>query len=529
VPADLVVRVQAAQLTTRAKLVPRMAAAGSAVAIALGSSFISQSRTGLLYLSLSSVLIGYVVLVLTARNWLMDSKQEQSLDRYRFRFSLIQLLIGTSWGAVLANAMPLADPREVATLYALAIGLISTSVFSGPAVYSLAFWTPVTIGSFISLCVDAHRTSFTAVIGLLSYSALTLSSIFSLDAKLIEREVQKLEADRHRELVQLLMRDFEEEASDWLWETNADLVLRRVSQRFADVARRTQEKLLLPISDLLLSELDQEADPDKVAAVFKLLDQMSRNEAFRDVLVPFMLKSEVRWWSLSGKPHFNEVSQFQGYRGVGTDVTEAERAREKINFIASHDLLTKLWNRMRYDEVLQNVCGLSDDQESALLSLDLDHFKNVNDSFGHATGDALLAAVADRIRGSIRSQDFAFRLGGDEFAVILAHTDRNHATSIAERIIDRLNQPFIINQVMIKIGACVGLSLIPTDGRVPDQVHRKADLALYRAKAEGRGTYRMFTLQMDTRDELIRSTSVDLSTALELARLIHGLPAVEEG
>ena len=198
------------------------------------------------------------------------------------------------------------------------------------------------------------------------------------------------------------------------------------------------------------------------------------------------------------------------------DVTESLQAAEKIAYMARHDALTGLPNRALFAERIELALASAADGEGfALLCLDLDHFKEVNDTLGHPIGDELLCVVAERLRGAIRESDTVARLGGDEFAIIQAAVGRPEpARSLARRIIEALAAPFQIGGNPVSIGASIGISMAPTDGRSYDVLLKNADLALYRAKAEGRNALRFFERTMDERQQARRLIELDLREAL---------------
>jgi diguanylate cyclase (GGDEF)-like protein len=183
-----------------------------------------------------------------------------------------------------------------------------------------------------------------------------------------------------------------------------------------------------------------------------------------------------------------------GFVRTYTDVTERKAAEERVRYLAHHDGLTRLANRVVLREHLERELGrCRRDEIWAVLCVDLDQFKNVNDTLGHPTGDLLLRAVAERLRGCVREGEIVARLGGDEFAIVQAGTDQPaHASLLAERIIEVLGKPFDIDGHEVTIGASVGIAVSGADGGDADTLLKHADMALYRAKADGRGVYRFF-------------------------------------
>lgn len=192
------------------------------------------------------------------------------------------------------------------------------------------------------------------------------------------------------------------------------------------------------------------------------------------------------------------------------------RAEDQIRFLARHDALTKLPNRILLRERLrETLMHARVGEHLALLYLDLDRFKALNDTLGHPLGDVLLQAVAERLSQSTRGADTVARLGGDEFAVIQAPIDKPaEAADFAERLIAVLNEPFQVMGHRIVIGTSIGISVSPQDGVDFDQLMKSADLALFRAKQDGRGVYRLFQTEMDAQMQNRRILELDLRGAL---------------
>jgi diguanylate cyclase (GGDEF)-like protein len=199
------------------------------------------------------------------------------------------------------------------------------------------------------------------------------------------------------------------------------------------------------------------------------------------------------------------------------DITEQRHAEARIAHLAWHDALTGLPNRSRLrDELDRQLKRNARGDDLALLLLDLDHFKPVNDTLGHAAGDAVLQEVARRLRDGVRETDFVARLGGDEFAVLQCGPAQPAGSSaLARRLIDAVCQPYQVAGHTLHVGASIGVAIAPFDGDDPDTLQKHADLALYRAKAEGRGTLRYFEPAMDEDARRRRDGEADLRRALD--------------
>jgi diguanylate cyclase (GGDEF)-like protein len=206
-----------------------------------------------------------------------------------------------------------------------------------------------------------------------------------------------------------------------------------------------------------------------------------------------------------------------GWVATHEDITEQRRSEVKIEYMAHHDALTDLANRVLLNQRLEQALGqrIHREQMVAVHHLDLDQFKAVNDTFGHPAGDRLLKIVAERLRALVRDTDTIARMGGDEFVVVQAPiTDPAEATSLAQRIIASISEPFDIDGHPAVVGASVGIAVGPGDGLRPDKLLRNADLALYRAKGDGRGTFRFFEPAMDHQMQTRRIMERDLRKAL---------------
>jgi diguanylate cyclase (GGDEF)-like protein/PAS domain S-box-containing protein len=190
-----------------------------------------------------------------------------------------------------------------------------------------------------------------------------------------------------------------------------------------------------------------------------------------------------------------------GWVATHEDITERRQAEEKIHFMARHDALTRLPNRLEFQEELEKALGSANRGESlGVLCLDLDRFKQANDTLGHPVGDRLLQAVAVRLQDCLREGDVVSRFGGDEFSILQRNVEQpNGATALAARLIEMLDKPFDIDGNQVHIGVSIGISIAPADGADVERLLRNADLALYRAKAEGKGTFRFFEQAMDAR------------------------------
>jgi diguanylate cyclase (GGDEF)-like protein/PAS domain S-box-containing protein len=220
-----------------------------------------------------------------------------------------------------------------------------------------------------------------------------------------------------------------------------------------------------------------------------------------------------------------------GWVSTLEDITEWQKAQVKISHMARHDALTNLPNRRLFRERLEDALRrVARNEKVAVFCLDLDRFKEVNDTLGHPVGDELLKQVARRLSECVREGDTVARLGGDEFAVVQVGGDLRVAetSALANRLIEVISSPYTVHDHQSVIGATVGISVAPDDGDGPDQLLKNADMALYRAKGDGRGSYRFFEAGMDARAQARRLLELDLRTAMSTGEFeVHYQPLLD--
>lgn len=309
-----------------------------------------------------------------------------------------------------------------------------------------------------------------------------------------------------------LVREYEAQGTGWFWQTDrhgritylSDKVARELAPGNGNVMGQAFNQLF---------QIDSESPDTERTLAFHLTSRTS----FSDYSVRATAGDEERWWTVSGRPLFDAFGQFQGFVGFGSDLTEKRRSEAEITRLALFDDLTGLANRQRMRLSLDQTLAQSTKgyRSTALLLLDLDRFKAVNDTLGHQVGDLLLKQVAQRLQRSVGEAGLVGRLGGDEFKVVLPNeTSRDKLADLSKSIIESLSQPYFIGGSSISIGCSIGVAIAPDDGQDSETLIRNADLALYAAKADGRGVHRFFQQEMLNDARSRKQLEDDLRVAL---------------
>jgi diguanylate cyclase (GGDEF)-like protein len=351
--------------------------------------------------------------------------------------------------------------------------------------------------------------------------------VAGIPALLVARRARRAEqlALEKDELIGLLLKDYGGERGDWVWSCDAEGRLRGVSQKFALHAGR----LAGVLEGTLLADLLGEARIGKVSAPDAVTLAMRQRQPFYNLEARIVAGGTECNWRMAGKPVFHE-GRFAGYVGTAANITSEFRARQTMTYLAYNDGLTGLANRVQFQKRLAECIARLERYGTAftLLYLDLDKFKAVNDSLGHQAGDRLLIEVAKRLAAQLRKADLVARLGGDEFALILPDTaDPGNVANLAMRLIHQTCLPFAIDGKELSIGVSIGIAIAPDNGNDADQIVRNADVALYRAKAEGGDSYCFFEAAMDAEAHEQHALEIELGEALERGELMfHFQPMI---
>ena len=324
-----------------------------------------------------------------------------------------------------------------------------------------------------------------------------------------------------------LLDEIEATGIAWFWATDEKNRLIYLSPGAAECFGVDHEAL---IGQQLASLFTLDHDSDEEAAERPLPFLLGTRAKFANLTVRLAGEDEPRWWAISGKPIQSESGAFIGYRGGAKDVTADYERNRDTSRAAQFDALTGLANRARMAKRLGLILSTyrAAKRSCALLMVDLDRFKQVNDTLGHPAGDELLKQVAQRLERIVGERGEIGRLGGDEFQIILPDVDdRGELGELAHRIIQMISQPYSLDGSRAIIGASVGVAIAPYDGIESSDLVKAADLALYAAKGGGRGQYRFYSNDLKDSAQKRREIEEDLRDALARGELqMHYQPVV---
>nr|WP_082132979.1 EAL domain-containing protein [Pelagerythrobacter marensis] len=461
---------------------------------------------------------------------LRDADNRKIRSNELHRHALRAGMLGVVWSAaiILFTTYLAPDDRFVMIV---AIGTLiagSALVVSGSPFSTVVFGAIAGAGMLTVLAIEGAYQ----LMGLVAFF-LALAGVGTIQIARIYLVARIAEADSEEksEVVSLLLREFEENEADWLWQVDASRRVRGASARFSFALGKRPEELEGQ-SFLQLMAGDAWEGGTFPPSLHKLAEVMKRRESFSNLMVKVSIGRQVRWWELSGTPLVVD-GVFAGFRGVGSDVTEQRESSEKIAYLARYDTLTGLPNRLMLTEALGDALQHARQWRTrcAFLMIDLDRFKGVNDSLGHLVGDRLLAQVSRRLKELMDENALCGRLGGDEFAIVVRDAaDAERVEGIARQVIERLSQPYEIDRHTLYIGASVGSAFGPRDGTTVEDLMRNADLALYRAKEEGGSGHYGYEPRLHATAEERRKLEMALRRALEDGELsLNFQPVVDAG
>ncbi|AQS85103.1 hypothetical protein A0U92_10290 [Acetobacter aceti] len=442
-------------------------------------------------------------------------------------FTIFNTLVGFCWASLPVIVFPGGSDQEQTLIAGVIVALIATSLSVSPLFCgTVALATTIIAGCMIALFwawllqPDTLYVVLMMLLGIYAGFILGLGRAVSI---LLKRYIiTSIELEEQTEIVRLMLRRSDQSVGEWVWETDVRGHLTSgipaLEALFQIPEGLSGKPFLRTLEDYVTAQ----------AQWHHLAECMHSRLFFRDLIISLKGAHSVRVLSFTGHPLFNN-DEFTGYRGIGADITKDYTLDQQASFRAAHDSLTGLPNRYAYEDSFRAVLvKLSREHiPFALLALDLDKFKPINDTFGHAIGDQTLIEMSKRLQTCLKNNDMLFRIGGDEMVLIHQNASLDSATQLATELVSTVARPFFIAETAIQCSISAGIALAPAAGSNESTLQEAADLALYEAKRHGGNTYRVFVPSYravaDSRRDLIR----DLREAIQTHSItLHYQPII---
>ncbi|MEO6114292.1 MAG: EAL domain-containing protein, partial [Sphingomicrobium sp.] len=495
-----------AQLIARGQLAPFFAAANSVAAVLM--AMILYGHVSSLYLT------GWAVSVAGLNFIAMQLSRTQAITHVGRSGRKVPhwLMIGDVAGRalvwlslpMLAFSSLVPASQVVAASLIAGVGIAALGLVVVPACVT-AWMAIFTAGLSYALLVSRGSVPFSNLLAILFTLGVAIFGVLTVARWAFGQLKTNADFGSQSESASLLLQEYEQRGVGWLWQVDNENRVTYISSRMTALLGRPASQLL---GHSMPSLLGGHAELGKV-----LLEK----QAFNSLEMELKTARGPRWVSIAGDPIVDTAGRFEGFRGVGSDITDIRQTQERLTHLANMDVLSGLPNRGRVRQLLGEALrqATSGNVPCAIMFLDLDGFKPVNDTFGHPKGDAVLQAVAKRLCDDVSDDGHVGRMGGDEFAIVITDAQSRHKVEqLADQIIRSIAEPYMIDQTEIRIGVSIGCAFGPIDGATVDDLILKADLALYEAKGAGRGVAKYFSSELQTeQDDRVR-LETDLRAAI---------------
>lgn len=450
------------------------------------------------------------------RNWRQIGLNARAIDYWRKRIEVNAITLGSCWGATVCAIMMFAEPSDALLAGILGAGMTAAGALTYREIPNAAksYVGACAIGSSIGLLSIGTTAAIASCILLCSFAVVLIANINRTYRNIAKRYKRESDLRQSAETINMLLTDFTEQGSDWLLELDVQGRVVNPTERFAEIVERPLESLE-GVSFLNLINDGPEKDG--------LIDHMKCRRAFRNFHVSTHGEKETHCWSINARPVRDPRVK---YRFIITDITAQRQAEARVSYMAHFDALTDLPNRFQFQNCMSESLQ-SEGGELTLLFLDLDEFKNINDTLGHGAGDLMLKRVAQRLKDCVEPDAVVARLGGDEFAILLPYNDKERVQALCESILVSFDKPYSLDGNDVVVGTSIGVAAAPEHGRDVTTLLSNADLALYEAKSAGRNRYTYFEQGMDVDAQNRRELEKDLRNAVKQNELcLHYQPLI---
>ena len=481
--------------------------------------------------------VAYMAIAIAHRFYLSSiierKRQRHNPAKLAHVFALNSWLLGLATCGFLAAAFPSVSTTGQLLLAVAAATQIGATAYTTRTLPRAALPHIILIAT--GLTIGLARTGELAALGaiILTISATGVQAVMVRVANkgFIERILHDRELSETMGTVRMLLNDYESHSTDWLFELDDDARILSASDQFAEAAGVPPEDL----NGRRFVDLFGQSP-----ALTEMESHLANSIAFRGLTLKLKSANAAnpRWWSISARPMPASNSRLARFHGVISDISSEKQAEARVRYMANYDSLTGLPNRLMFTSSLQRLfTGEISYNRIALLVIDCDNFKSVNDMFGHPVGDEFLKQVSIRLSQTVDSSGLGgeghliARLGGDEFVILVSGEDAtDHGVRLAQLLIDAFKAQFEVAGHEIVSGISIGLALAPDHAVSADTLMSQADIALYLAKEEGRGRWEMFQSGMDEELQRRHALARDLRNAVphgELRLFLQPLVNVE--
>ncbi len=517
-------RIRHEHLSAVVRLTPIAMLANMANASLVLWGFKGQWTTGLI--AWWAVMMTLATLALASWAKFRHRRSTQVSCRGIRRSTLNAVVLALLWGVMPVVWFGGAGHSQQLLIAALFTGMMGagTFVLGALPLASLAYVLIFAAASVLALIQAGEPQTLPISLLVVLYAIMVLISGITYWRKATALLLSQNEAVRHEQMLAVMLQDFEQSSTDALWESTVDGRLRQPSARLAKLLHTNADKLQ---GASLAHWLQRYATHggDMVGQA------LAKGVPFHHAAVVLEHSGQRYHLTFQGKPLFDELGQPAGWRGVLSDRTAVAQAQEQLHRQANTDSLTQLANRFALHAAIARQLHIQP-PTGALLLLDLDHFKTVNDSFGHSVGDALLTSVAQRLQQHAPTGSLVARLGGDEFAVLLPHNPDNDGSTqaqlLAATLVTALGRTHQVGDRKLRVGASVGIAELDGEVTTVDELLVRADIALYDAKSQGRGRAAQYTRALRERTRRRAEVEDGLRRAVRNEELsLHWQPKVD--
>jgi diguanylate cyclase (GGDEF)-like protein/PAS domain S-box-containing protein len=494
------------QLISRAQLAPFFAAANIVAALMMAANLWGRTP--------SEYILPWILGVAGINLGAMQLARHQSIacvGRSGRKVPLWTLVTevavrAAAWLSLPLYVFPALDPGtqviSASIIAGLGIGALGLVVIPPCATtWMLAF----TLGVGATLLLGRHTVPLQHMLSIVFTMGVSVFGVLTVARWAFHQLKTNADVGSQSESASLLLQEYEQRGVGWLWAVDGENRVTYISSRMSALLGKPAGQLL------------GHSFPALLGGHAELGRVLLEKQQFNALEMELSTARGSRWISIAGDPIVDTAGRFEGFRGVGSDITEIRQTQERLTHLANVDVLSGLPNRGRVRQLLGEALrsATTGNVPCAIMFLDLDGFKPVNDTFGHPKGDAVLRAVAKRLVDEVSESGHVGRMGGDEFAIVVTDAQsRRKVEQLADRIIQSIKEPYQIDQTEIRIGVSIGCAFGPIDGATVDDLILKADLALYQAKDAGRGCARYFSSELQSEQEDRVRLESDLRSAI---------------